>query len=318
VNILRPTRIADYVGQPVLISRLRVLIEAARRRGEPLGHQLLHGPPGLGKTTLAHIIANEMAANVHVALGPMLEKPADVQGLFSRLRTGDVLFIDEIHRLTGPAGEVLYPAMEDGTMSVVLDCGAYKRTIGIDLPPFTLIGATTQPGLLEGPLRDRFGLPLALRFYSDIDLVTILAANANRLGLAWEPGALAILASRSRGTPRIANHLLLWSRDYATTTAGANGHGGALTVPVAEEALRLQGIDCLGLNEQDRLYLRIMLETYGGGPVGAEALASTMGLKPDTVSGVIEPFLLQRGLVARTQRGRKITDSGTKHLSFNP
>jgi Holliday junction DNA helicase RuvB len=312
-HALRPQTFAQYVGQPSLLARLRILCTAAKSRNEPMPHTLLHGPPGLGKTTLAHIIANEMGATAHVLMGPGIEKPQDIYAALSKLGAGDILFIDEIHRMTAAMAECLYPAMEDRCITIALDCGAYVRQVPVELPPFTLIGATTQPGLLEPPLRDRFGLPLALEFYADADLATILTANAAKLGMACDPAALMLLAARSRGTPRIANHLLRFCRDYAAVEC--RGNGTHLTVAMVEAALLMQGIDSAGLSEQDRTYLRILSGVYGGGPAGVEALAATMGLKSDTVASVIEPYLLLRGFIVRTQRGRRTTERASQHLA---
>jgi Holliday junction DNA helicase RuvB len=316
VNIdhaLRPQTFDQYIGQPSLIARLRILVGAAKSRNEPMPHTLLCGPPGLGKTTLAYILANEMGAIAHVIMGPAMEKPADVTAVLTKLGAGDILFIDECHRIPPATGELLYPAMEDFRMTIALDCGAYVRHIPVDVPPFTLIGATTQPGLLEPPLRDRFGLPLALEHYNAVDLATILKANAIKLGIACESAALVLLACRSRGTPRIANHLLKFCRDYAAVEC--RGNGTHITVGMVEAALRMQGIDALGLNESDRTYLKILSGVYNGGPAGVEALAATMGLKSDTVASVIEPFLLAAGLIVRTQRGRRTTEAAARHLA---
>lgn len=314
---LRPQSLADYVGQPALVARLRILIRAAKSRGEPLGHLLLHGPPGLGKTTLAHVIAAEMGTVAHVIMGPGVEKPQDLHGLLARINPGDVVFIDEIHGLSPTVGENLYPVLEDGQMYVTIDCKTHTTPVCIDLPPFTLIGATTQPGLLEGPMRDRFGPPLALCYYEPDDLAKILRVNADKLSLDADEEALRLLASRSRGTPRIANHLLRFSRDFATVEAEdavpRNGHTAHVTVDVAEKALALQGIDSAGLNEQDRQYLRILVGKAR--PVGADALAATLGVKVDTLAGVIEPYLLQKEFIERGPRGRLSTDKATAHLA---
>ncbi len=308
---LRPTSLTGYVGQPALVADLRILIGAARARGETaLPHVLLAGPPGLGKTTLAGIIAGEMKSHAHVAMGPGIEKPNDLFNLLARVKAGDVLFIDEIHRIPAPVAEYAYTAMEDGCIHIPVTMGERSQVVKIDLPPFTLIGATTQPELLEQPMRDRFGTSLSLSFYTAADLATILRANAVKLNVTVDDAALLLLASRARGTPRIANHLLRFARDVAQV----NGDG-RITLNVANEALKVRRIDSKGLNEADRQYLRTILTSYNGGPVGAEALAATIGCKPGTITGVVEPFILQSGLVARTQRGRCITDKGRAHMA---
>lgn len=312
---LRPQLLSEYIGQPDLVARLRVLIDAARHRREAVPHVLLHGPPGLGKTTLAFIIANEIGSQCHVVIGPTLEKPPQVIAALAQLQPGDVLFIDEVHSANKAAMECLYPALEDGIVLAPID----TKTVAIKLPPFTLVAATTQPGVLDGPLRDRFGLPLALNFYRPEDMLIILRANAGKLGLDCEAGALELLAGRCRGTPRIANHLLRFARDLATVemtrAAPLNGHPIRLSVDTARKALEMQGIDALGCSEQDRTYLRILTGTYGGGPVGADAMAMTMGIKSETLSAVVEPHLLRLGLIVRTQRGRKSTEAATAHLA---
>jgi len=308
---LRPKRFAEYIGQETLIRKLRIAVEAARGRKEPVEHVLLHGPPGLGKTTLAHVIANEVNAQVHVTNGPALTKGADLVGILTKLNQGDVLFIDEVHRLPAIVEEYLYPAMEDFKVDITLDSGMHARTITMPLPPFTLIGATTRIGLLTGPMRSRFGIVSHIEFYEPEALHEILRQNARLLNLQYEDEALWELARRSRGTPRIANRLLRRVRDYAAVEAK-----GKLTLPVTKAALQLEGIDQRGLDEQDRTLLRTLIETYGGGPAGIEALAATMGEEIDTLVDVIEPYLLQTALITRTRQGRRATKAAYEHLGM--
>jgi Holliday junction DNA helicase RuvB len=308
---LRPLRFAQYIGQDSLIRKLRIAVEAARSRKEPVDHTLLHGPPGLGKTTLAHVVANEVGAQVHVTNGPALTKGADLVGILTKLGAGDVLFIDEIHRLNPVVEEYLYPAMEDFKVDVTLDHGAHARTVTIPLQPFTLIGATTRIGLLTGPMRGRFGINEHIEFYTPDALHEILRANARLLKLEVEDASLWELSRRSRGTPRVANRLLRRVRDFATVEGN-----GKLTLPITQAALELAGIDGRGLDEQDRVFLRTMIDGYGGGPVGVEAIAATMGEERDTLEDVIEPYLLQTALVIRTRQGRRATKSAYDHLGL--
>jgi Holliday junction DNA helicase RuvB len=306
---LRPLKFVQYVGQETLIKKLRIAVEAARSRKEPVDHTLLHGPPGLGKTTLAHVVANEVGAQVHVTNGPALTKGADLVGILTKLNFGDVLFIDEIHRLSAVVEEYLYPAMEDFKVDITLDQGAHARTVTIPLPPFTLIGATTRIGLLTGPMRGRFGISEHIEFYTPEALHEILRANVRLLKLDAEEPALWELARRSRGTPRVANRLLRRVRDFAAVEGN-----GKLTLPITKSALELAGIDDRGLDDQDRQFLRTIIEVYDGGPVGVDAVAATMGEERDTLEDVIEPFLLQNAFVTRTRQGRRATKLAYEHL----
>ena len=308
---LRPQRFDQYIGQESLIRKLKIAVEAARGRKEPVEHTLLHGPPGLGKTTLAHVIANEVGAHLHVTNGPALTKGADLVGILTKLNEGDVLFIDEIHRLSAVVEEYLYPAMEDFKVDVTLDQGNHARTVTIPVTPFTLIGATTRIGLLTAPMRGRFGINQHLEFYSPESLFTILRANSISLSLHSEADALHELSRRSRGTPRIANRLLRRVRDYAAVESD-----GKLTLAVAKLALELEGIDDRGLDEQDRQFIRTIIDIYDGGPVGVEAIAATMGDEVDTLVDVIEPYLLQTGMVTRTRQGRRATKLAYEHLKL--
>lgn len=302
---LRPQLLEAYVGQTQLKEKLRIAIEAARGRGEPMEHSLLHGPPGLGKTTIAHVIANEMGSAVHVTSGPALTKGSDLAGALTGLGANDVLFIDEIHRLPAAVEEFIYPAMEDGRIDIAVDTGMHGRTVSIPLQPFTLIGATTRAGLLTAALRSRFGISHTLEFYPSADLLMILERSAGLLQVQCDDGSLHGIAERSRGTPRIANRLLRRVRDYAQVRGD-----GRVNLRIVEEALALEGVDAMGLDQLDRRYLSAVLRVYGGGPVGVEALAATMGEDAGTLSDMVEPFLLQRGLVARTPRGRELTEQG--------
>src|SRR5262245_11904470 len=308
---LRPQRFNEYIGQESLIRKLRIAVEAATKRKEPVEHVLLHGPPGLGKTTLAHVIANEVGANVHVATGPALTRGADLSGILNRLEQGDVLFIDEIHRLPVVVEESLYSAMEDFKIDLTMDAGMHARTITVPVKPFTLIGATTRIGLLTGPMRSRFGIISHIDFYTPESLHVILRHSAKLLKVESEDLALKELSHRSRGTPRIANRLLRRVRDFSAVEGA-----GKLTLPIAREALKLEGIDEKGLDEQDRQFLRTIIEVYEGGPVGIEAVAATMGEEVDKLVDVIEPYLLQSGLFTLTRQGRRATKQAYEHLGL--
>ena len=309
---LRPETFDGYVGQPALIRKLRIAVSAAVGRDEPVDHALFHGPPGLGKTTLAHVIANEIGTRVHVTTGPALTKPADLAGILNSVGERDVLFVDEIHRLSKVVEEYLYSAMEDFKIDITLDAGAHARVVTMPLQPFTLVGATTRLGLLGGPMRSRFGLVEHLDFYAPADLQTILSHNAIKLGVQADPEALAELAQRSRGTPRIANRLLRRVRDFAAVEAD-----GRLTLDVTRQSLQLEAIDPAGLDEQDRSLLRTIIDVYNGGPAGVEAIAATLGEERDTIEDVIEPYLLQNGFLTRTRQGRRVTAKSYAHLGLD-
>lgn len=306
---LRPRQINEYVGQTDLIERLRITIAAAKERGESVEHILLHGPPGLGKTTLAHVIATEMGSALHTTSGPAITRGSELVGALTKLKAGDVLFIDEVHRLPIAVEEFIYPAMEDWKIDVAVDSGMNARTVTIRLKPFTLIGATTRAGLMSSPLRSRFGLVHHLKYYPPEELLVILTRSADLLQMTATKGALESIAKRSRGTPRIANRLLRRVRDYAQVRAG-----GKVDPRVVDEALALEGVDALGLDDLDRAYLKVIGGTYRGGPVGLEAVAATMGEDGQTLEDVVEPFLLQTGYLARTRRGRMLTADGARYV----
>ena len=308
---LRPKRLDDFVGQARARDNLKVFVDAARVRAEALDHVLLHGPPGLGKTTLAHIVANELGVAFRATSGPVITKPGDLAALLTNLERGDVLFIDEIHRLSPAVEEVLYPAMEDFALDLMIGEGPSARSVRIDLPRFTLIGATTRSGLLAKPLLDRFGIPVRLEFYTHTELSSIVRRAAGKLGAAiTDDGALEI-ARRSRGTPRVAGRLLRRVRDVATVE-GAK----AIDARVADAALARLEIDALGLDSLDRRYLRLIAEHFGGGPVGVETIAAALAEARDAVEDVVEPFLLQQGLIQRTPRGRALSESAWGHLGL--
>ncbi len=308
---LRPQGLDEFIGQPELVGNLKIAIQAAKQRGEPLEHLLLSGPQGLGKTTLAYILAHEMNTKITATSGPAIERAGDLIGILTNLGEGDILFIDEIHRLSKVVEEFLYPAMEQFQIDFVIDKGPYAKTIKFNLKRFTLVGATTRSGLLTAPLRARFGLAYHLNFYEEEDLVRILERSAKLLSSPLDQEGASEIARRSRGTPRVANRLLRRVRDYAQV----KGDGG-VTKPLAEKALNAQGIDTLGLDEVDRRVLKAILHQYNGGPVGLEALAATLNEEVDTLVDVVEPYLLKVGLLRRTPRGREATRTAREHLGM--
>ena len=310
-DTLRPKFLTDYIGQKKAKEMMKVYIEAAKGRKEPLGHVLLYGPPGLGKTTLAGIIANEMGVHIKITSGPAIEKPGDVAAILNNLKEGDVLFVDEIHRLNRQVEEVLYPAMEDFAIDVVIGKGATSKSIRLELPKFTLIGATTRAGMLSAPLRDRFGVVNRLEYYTLSELKTIIMRSAGVLGVKVDEDAALEMARRSRGTPRLANRLLKRVRDFAEVK-----YDGKVTKEVATEVLALLNIDSYGLDHIDREILTTMIEKFNGGPVGLETIAVSIGEDTATIEDVYEPYLIQSGFLARTQRGRIVTDLAYTHLGL--
>lgn len=308
---LRPHCLDQYIGQEKVKNTLKIYIEAARKRREPLDHVLFYGPPGLGKTTLAGIIANEMGVNMKITSGPAIEKPGDVAAILNSLQEGDVLFIDEIHRLARAVEEVLYPAMEDFAIDIMIGKGPSARSVRLDLPKFTLVGATTRAGMLTAPLRDRFGVISRLDFYTPSELKSIILRSAKVLNVKIDEDGAMELARRSRGTPRIANRFLKRVRDYAQVR-----YNGVINQKIASEALTLLEVDELGLDRTDRMLLDAMIEKFGGGPVGLDTIAAAIGEDPVTIEDVYEPYLIKNGFINRTPKGRVVTDDTYRHLGL--
>ena len=309
---IRPLSLADYIGQPIVCEQMDLFIRAARGRSEALDHTLIFGPPGLGKTTLANIIAQEMRVSIKSTSGPVLERPGDLAALLTNLESGDVLFIDEIHRLSPVVEEVLYPAMEDFQLDIMIGEGPAARSIKLDLPPFTLVGATTRAGMLTNPLRDRFGIVQRLEFYNTEDLATIVSRSARILGLPMEQQGAFEIARRARGTPRIANRLLRRVRDFAEVRGR-----GEITCTIADQALNMLDVDAQGFDHQDRRLLLTLIEKFEGGPVGLDNLAAAIGEERHTIEDVLEPYLIQQGYLMRTPRGRVATRHAYLHFGLN-
>ncbi|MDD5136200.1 MAG: Holliday junction branch migration DNA helicase RuvB [Candidatus Omnitrophica bacterium] len=309
---LRPSRLTDFIGQKTLVENLKVSLQAAKKRSEPLEHTLLSGPPGLGKTSLAHIMANEMGSKITATSGPAIGKAGDLIGILTNLADGDILFIDEIHRLSKTVEEFIYPAMENFEIDFVIDKGPYAKTIKFNLKRFTLIGATTRAGLLTAPLRSRFGIFYHLDFYEVEDLIKVIMRSAKLLNIPIDKNAAEEIARRARGSPRVANRLLRRVRDWVQVK-----RDGKVTLEATEEALANHGIDTMGLDSVDRKVITVMYESFNGGPVGIESIAATLNEEPDTIVDVVEPFLLKAGFIKRTPRGRELTRQAYQHMGFS-